>query len=430
MNPAPMNIAVVGTGIAGNVASYHLSRKHNITVYEADARIGGHTHTHSVESDGEMHTIDSGFIVFNDRTYPNFIALMDELGVACKDSDMSFSVQDQVSGMEYKGSTLNSLFTQRSNLFRPSFHRMVRDILRFNRQAPEFLNQGNDDLSLTEYLHRERYSSSFINHFIVPMGAAIWSATATDMQHMPARFFIRFFDNHGMLSVNDRPTWRVIDGGSQRYVDKLVVGFRDRVRVNTPVEWIKRLPGGVLLKAAGSEPQRFDQVFISCHSDQALNLLADPTQQESEVLGAIRYQRNEAILHTDQSLLPSRRLAWAAWNYHILEQSQEQVALTYNMNILQGIDTKQQFCVTLNNTQAIDERHIIEQIDYSHPVFTPAAIEAQKRQKELNEAGPVCFCGAYWRNGFHEDGVVSALDALAHFNNRHSYEQRSLQRSA
>jgi len=428
--PRPLNIAIIGTGIAGSVAAYHLRKEHNITVYEAENRIGGHTHTHSVEHNGQNFQIDTGFIVFNQRTYPNFIKLLEELDVAWKDSDMGFSVQNEKTGLEYKGSTLNSLFAQRSNLFRPSFHRMVRDVLRFNRETPAFLEDGDDSLTLSDYLKQESYSNEFIQHFIVPMGAAIWSATASDMQRMPARFFIRFFDNHGMLSVNDRPVWRVIDGGSKQYLDKLVAGHRHRIRLNTAVEWIQRLPGGVLIKAAAEEVERFDQVFIACHSDQALALLADPTLEEKAVLEAIAYQRNEVVLHTDDSLLPRRKLAWAAWNYHILEKEQERVALTYNMNILQGIKSDQQFCVTLNNSEAIDEQRIIRRLEYRHPVFTPEAVAAQQRQRELNEAGRTCFCGAYWRNGFHEDGVVSALNALKHFNNRQLHAQQDLQRTA
>jgi predicted NAD/FAD-binding protein len=419
--PGGQKIAVVGTGIAGSVAAYHLASNHDISVFEADNRVGGHTHTHEVERDGRTFNIDTGFIVFNQRTYPNFIGLLEKLGVSWKDSDMSFSVRHEGTGLEYKGSTLNTLFAQRSNLLRPSFFRMVRDILRFNREAPAVLEAGDDSQSLTDYLAEQRYSREFVEHFVVPMGAAIWSATASDMRQMPARFFIRFFDNHGMLSVNDRPTWRVIEGGSQRYLDRLIAGHRDRIHLDSPVEWIRREEGRVVLKPAGAEALVFDHVFLACHSDQALRMLADPTPEEQDVLGAIRYQENETVLHTDQRLLPRRRLAWAAWNYHILERAQERVALTYNMNILQGIDAQTQFCVTLNNTAAIDERQVIQVMQYSHPVFTPAAVAAQTRHRELNGARRTYYCGAYWRNGFHEDGVVSALNALEHFEQRQDH---------
>lgn len=429
-----MKIAIIGTGIAGNVAAYHLAREHEITVFEAADRIGGHTHTLDVNHAGRQYAIDTGFIVFNEKTYPNFIRLLDELGVAWQDSDMSFSVQDERSGLEYNGSTLNSLFAQRRNILSPKFHRMIRDILRFNRKAPELLAETAPDISLDDYLDVGRYSRQFIDQFIIPMGAAIWSAQPEQMGRMPARFFVRFFHNHGMLSVNDRPVWRVISGGSKQYVERLVAGHRDRIRLNTPVESVRRMPGYVEIKARGLEVAHFDHVFFACHSDQALSLLADPAPLEREVLGAIRYQVNDAVLHTDASLMPKRKLAWAAWNYHKLKQQQDRVALTYNMNILQGINAPEQFCVTLNNTRAIRPERIIHWQQYSHPVFTPQAVEAQKKHKQinglgLNGRGRSWFCGAYWRYGFHEDGVVSALDALSHFKERMDYEKRNIRRA-
>ncbi|MGB5487692.1 MAG: FAD-dependent oxidoreductase [Lysobacterales bacterium] len=410
-----MKIAVIGSGIAGNVAAYHLAREHDVTVFEADNRIGGHTNTVEVEYSGRNYAIDTGFIVFNERTYPNFIQLLDELGVAWQDSDMGFSVQHEKTGLEYSGSTLNSLFAQRSNIFRPSFHRMIREILRFNREAPGLLESTAEPISLRDYLSREKYSREFIDHFIIPMGAAIWSARPEVMGEMPAGFFIRFFQNHGMLSVNDRPVWRVIKGGSNRYVEKLVAGHRDRIRLNAPVESIRRFPDHVEVKVSGTEIERFDQVFMACHGDQALMLLADPSLTEEQVLGKFHYQPNEAILHTDDSLMPRQRRAWAAWNYHIPSYLQDRVAVTYNMNILQGIKAPATFCVTLNHSLAIRPEKIIDRFQYSHPVFTPESIEAQKRHAEINGAYRTYYCGAYWRNGFHEDGVVSALTALDHF---------------
>ena len=424
-----MKIAIIGTGIAGNVAAYHLSKEHEISVFEADNRIGGHTHTVNVHHAGQEYAVDTGFIVFNQRTYPNFIRLLGELGVGWQDSDMSFSVQDEFSGLEYKGSTINTLFAQRSNFFRPGFYRMIRDILRFNREAPQLLEANAPDISLDDYLDVGRYSREFIEQFIIPMGAAIWSAQPGMMGRMPARFFVRFFHNHGMLSVNQRPVWRVISGGSSQYVQKLVAGHRERIRLNTPVESVRRRPGHVEIKARGLEVERFDHVFFACHSDQALKVLADPTNLEREVLGAIQYQVNEAVLHTDSSLMPRRRLAWAAWNYHRLKKQQDLLALTYNMNILQGIKAADQFCVTLNNTAAIDPERIIHTQQYSHPVFSPKAVEAQQKQEQINSSGRSWFCGAYWRYGFHEDGVVSALDALSHFNERLNYEKRDLRRA-
>jgi len=413
-----MRIAVIGTGIAGNVAARQLAREHDVTVFEADGHIGGHTNTIDVVAGGRRWAIDTGFIVYNDVTYPNFVALLNELGVASQPSDMSFSVSDRVSGLEYNGASLGTLFAQRRNLLRPSFYRMLLDILRFNREAPALLDTAAASVTLGDYLEAEGYTRGFIERYIVPMGAAIWSATPDGIRRIPANFFIRFFQNHGLLSVNDRPTWRVIQGGSRRYVEKLVAGHRHRIRLNNPVHWIRRHPEFIEVKAQGAEPERFDRVFLACHSDQALRLLADPTPQERGRLGAIEYQRNEAVLHTDVRLMPRTRRAWAAWNYHLAAPADHpngRVTLTYNMNILQGLDAPVEFCVTLNNREAIDPQRIIQAVEYDHPVFTERAVAAQRRQREINGARRTYFCGAYWRYGFHEDGVVSALNALDHF---------------
>lgn len=413
-----MKIAIIGTGIAGNVAAYQLSRHHDITVFEAENRIGGHTNTVDIVAAGRKWAVDTGFIVFNDVTYPNFISLLDDLGVESQPSEMGFSVRSESNGLEYSGSSISSLFAQRSNLLRPSFYRMLNDILRFNREAPTLLDEPGNTVSLGDYLESNGYSRGFMDHYIIPMGAAIWSATPGGMRAVPAKFFIRFFQNHGLLSVNERPTWRVIKGGSRTYVNSLVAGHRDRIRLNVPVEWVRRDPGMIAVKPKGSEVEYFDRLFIACHSDQALRLLADPTGAEREVLGAIRYQQNEAVLHTDESLMPRRRRAWAAWNYHIPKGPADpdgKVALTYNMNILQGLDAPMQFCVTLNKTHSIDPGRIIRSFNYAHPVFTERAVAAQKRQREINGARGTYYCGAYWRYGFHEDGVVSALTALDHF---------------
>ncbi len=427
-----MKIAVIGTGIAGNVAAYHLSRDHDITVFEAGDHVGGHTHTHKVTQAGRLYHVDTGFIVFNDWTYPNFIRLLEELGVATQPSSMSFSVRAERSGLEYNGTSLNSLFAQRTNLLRPSFWRMIRDILRFNREAPALLvtgaNDPGNDPGLGDYLAANGYSREFIDHYIIPMGAAIWSTDPEHMLRFPARYFVRFFHNHGMLSVDARPSWRVIRGGSARYVEKLTAPFRDRIRLNTPVEWIRRRPGQVLVKARGLEPERYDSVFLACHSDQALALLTDASPAEREVLGAIPYQRNTAVLHTDTRLLPRRRLVWAAWNYHVLDRQPQQLALTYNMNILQSLDAPTPLLVTLNRSAVIDPDCIIRRIDYDHPLYTPRGVAAQARQREINGPLNTYFCGAYWRYGFHEDGVVSALQALAHFGER-QHAQRTLSRT-
>jgi uncharacterized protein len=422
-----MKIAVVGSGIAGNVAAWHLAREHDVTVFEAGAYAGGHTHTHDLEQDGRRYRVDTGFIVFNDWTYPNFIRLLGELGVDSQESSMSFSVRDERTGFEYNGSSLDGLLAQRRNLLRPAFWRMLADILRFNREAPALLSGPQDEMSLGDYLAEHRYSREFAEHYIVPMGAAIWSTDASRMRAFPARFFVRFFHNHGMLSVDRRPQWRTIRGGSANYVEKLVAPFRDRIRLNTPVQSIRRLAGQVIVKPRGHEAERFDAAFIACHSDQALAILADATAQEREILGAIGYQRNDIVLHTDSRLLPRSRRAWAAWNYHVQDDASRPVALTYNMNILQSLDSRRPFLVTLNRGDAIDAGQVIKRLCYDHPLFTPAAVAAQARQHEINGPLNTYFCGAYWRYGFHEDGVVSALAALGHFH-RDRDAQRPLYR--
>jgi predicted NAD/FAD-binding protein len=408
-----MHIAIIGTGIAGNVASYHLNRQHDITVFEANDYIGGHTHTHEISHNGLSYQVDTGFIVFNHKTYPNFINLLAELGVEQQLSTMSFGVKCEKTGLEYMGSTLNSLFAQRRNLLRPSFWKMIIEILRFNKDGRRLVVDDIDDITLGEYLQRGNYSKEFIDYYLIPMAAAVWSADMQIMYQFPARYLIRFFQNHGLLNVNDRPDWFVIKGGSKTYAKALTEPFRDKVRLAAPVQSIRRADDGVFLTSRFGE-EKFDAVFIASHSDQALALLADPTETELEVLGAIKYQSNEVLLHTDESVLPTSRRAWAAWNYHLLAGDQTRVPVTYNMNILQGFDCPEQFCVTLNNSDAIDPIKVLKRIHYQHPIYTPESVAAQARHAEVNK-GRTFYCGAYWRYGFHEDGVVSALEALIHF---------------
>ena len=410
-----MKIAIIGTGIAGNVVARALYREHDITVFEGNDYIGGHTHTHNIELQGNHYAVDSGFIVFNHRTYPNFIKLLRELGVAEQASDMSFSVKCERTGLEYNGSTLNALFAQRKNLVSIRFHRMLRDILRINREAPTLLLNNDDTLTLGEYLEQHHYSQVFINNYLLPMGAAIWSTDPVNMRDFPMQYLVRFFDNHGMLAVNDRPQWYVVKGGSKRYVEKLIAPFRDRIRLNAPVVAVRRLNDRAIVTTGCGESIDFDYVFIATHSDQALRLLADPSPMEREVLGAIPYQMNEAIIHTDTSILPRQRRAWAAWNYHILGDEQTQVSVTYNMNILQSIDAPETFCVTLNYTDNIDPARVIRRLRYAHPMYTRAGVAAQDQHGVINGARRTYYCGAYWRFGFHEDGVVSAHNALRHF---------------
>jgi uncharacterized protein len=423
-----LRIAVIGSGISGLVAAHHLSRDHEITVFESAAHIGGHTHTVDVRSRGHHYAIDTGFIVYNDWTYPNFIALLEELKVPWRPSEMSFSVRCEKSGLEYNGTSINTLFAQRRNIASPSFLRMVADILRFNRRAPALLG-GSSDLSLGEYLRREGFSRYFIDHYIIPMGAAIWSSRPVDMLSFPARFFVEFFSNHGFLSVNDRPTWRVIQGGSREYVKRLITPFAARIRLNSPVASLARKPGGVTLRLRQGTVEHFDAVFLACHSDQALKMLSDPSPAEREILGAIPYQENEALLHTDTRLMPRKPLAWAAWNYHLPIEKYARVTVTYNMNTLQGLSAPEQFLLTLNRSEAVDPSRVIGRYVYHHPVYTAAAVGAQKRRHEINGVRATYYCGAYWSYGFHEDGVKSALASIEEFRRREQdHEQPHLQR--
>jgi predicted NAD/FAD-binding protein len=421
-----MRIGVIGSGISGMVAAYHLSRDHQVSVFEAGGYVGGHSHTVDVEAEGVNYAVDTGFIVFNDWTYPNFIALLDELKVPWQPSAMSFSVQSEKTGSEYNGTNLNALFAQRRNLLRPAFLKMVVDILRFNREAPKLLYADSHQVSLGDYLRSEAYSPYFIDHYIVPMGAAVWSTRPEDMLQFPARFFVEFFANHGFLSVDNRPVWRVVRGGSREYVKRLTAPYAGNIRLHTAVGSIARRSGSVAVRLADGTVEQVDAIFMACHSDQALKLLSDPSPAECEILGAIPYQENEAILHTDERLMPQRKLAWAAWNYHLPKRPFGRVSLTYNMNILQSLPCKRQFLVSLNRTD-IDPSQVLGRYLYHHPVFTVAGIAAQKRRAEISGERSTYYCGAYWSNGFHEDGVKSALAALAEFRRR-QYEQPYLQR--
>ncbi len=429
--PGPrLKIAIVGTGIAGNVIAHHLHGRHDIIVFEANDHIGGHSNTQLIQTDDGELNLDTGFIVFNDRTYPNFIRLLDKLGVESQPSSMSFSVQSEQNGVEYNGSTLNALFAQRLNLVRPSFHRMIRDILRFNRESLALLQQEMPHVTLAEYLARNGYSREFVQQYLVPMGSAIWSAEPRMLQKIPAQFFIRFFHNHGLLSLKDRPMWRVIRGGSKAYVEKLVAGHRRRIRLNCPVHSVTRSGGKVIVRSAGNLAESFDCIFIASHSDQASRMLSDLTRSEREVLGAIPYQSNEAVLHTDTTVMPKRKRAWAAWNYHVPRHGGGPVSVTYHLNRLQGLTSRQQYFVTLNSEQRIRPESVITRISYEHPVFNIESVAAQGRQSEINGVRQTYFCGAYWRNGFHEDGVVSALNALADFERRNSNAQLHFQRAS
>ncbi len=404
-----MKIAIIGSGISGLTSAYLLNRSHEITLFEASDWIGGHTHTVQVTVNGQRHAVDTGFIVFNDWTYPNFIRLLGELGVRFKPTEMSFSVRDPDSGLEYNGNTLNSLFSQRSNLLSPGFWGMLRDILRFNREAQRDLAEQRiaEHTTLGDYLRSNGYGKRFTEHYIVPMGAAIWSMSLDDMLNFPLQLFVRFFKNHGLLSVSNRPQWQVIEGGSSAYIAPLTASISERIRLNCPVHRVERDEHGVTVHSkAGIE--RYDKVIFACHSDQALQLLAKPSSVEQSILGALPYAENDVVLHTDTRLLPDRKLTWASWNFRLGARGQ-QAAVTYNMNILQGLQSDATLCVSLNQRAQIDPLKVLAQYTYAHPQYSLAAVAAQARWEELDGAQHTWYCGAYWANGFHEDGVVSAL---------------------
>jgi len=410
-----MKIAIIGAGISGLSTAWHLRQGHALTVYESAARIGGHTATVDVDWQGRRYAIDTGFIVYNDWTYPNFIELLDSLGVESQPTEMSFSVRCDNSGLEYGGNNLNTLFAQRRNLLRPSFHRMLRDILRFNREALRDLDSGtlSADTRLGDYLAANRYGDAFIHHYLLPMGSAIWSASIDGMNDFPLLFFIRFFKNHGLLSVNDRPQWRVLKGGSRAYLEPLTREFRHAIRCNARIAAVFRRPEAVELVMEDGHREAFDQVVFACHSDQALALLGDATRAERDALGAIPYAANEVVLHTDTSLLPRSRRAWSSWNYWLREREQQHPVLNYNMNILQGIEADTTFCVTLNASAAIAEDRIIDRFSYSHLQFSLAAVDAARRIEAFNGLNRSWYAGAYLGNGFHEDGVVSGRKVAA-----------------
>jgi uncharacterized protein len=417
-----MRIAIVGGGISGLVVAHLLHREHDITVFEAADYAGGHTNTIRVDTPDETHHVDTGFIVFNDRNYPCFERLLARLGVASQPSTMSFSVSDGVGDFEYSSASPNGLFANRRHLVTPWFHRMVSDLMRFNRAAAELVGSGSGAAhpgpSLGDWLERQRFSRPFIDRLIVPQVSAVWSADPRQLWRFPARFLAEFFDHHGMLGFRDRPRWRVIRGGSARYVEALTAPFAQRIRLRTPVLSISREPDGVLVSPRGADAERFDQVVLATHSDQALEVLTDASTAERSVLAAIPYQVNEAVLHTDTRMLPRRRRAWASWNYHWQPAPGPRTTVTYHMNRLQSLRAEREFCVTLNRTEKIDPERVIRRITYAHPVFTAEGVRAQRRFEEVSGARRVHFCGAYWGWGFHEDGVRSALRVAERFGAR------------
>jgi len=410
-----MRIGVIGSGISGLVAAYLLSEEHEVTVFEANDYIGGHTHTLDVPLQGKTYAVDTGFIVFNENTYPNFIKLMQQLKVDAQPSNMSFSVQCGKSGLYFRPSTLNSLFAQRKNIFRPFFYRMLADALRFRREALELVETDDYRISLQSYLEKKGYSTGFIENFIIPMGGAIWSADPVKFREFPARYLVEFFNNHGILNIRNQPRWMVIRGGSRRYIAPLTRPFQRNIHLNTPVASVRRFDDRVEVVTSKGETASFDQIVLAVHSDQALQMLADPSDLERDILGVIPYQENATVLHTDTSLLPPKKIAWASWNYHIPKTDMGRVALTYDMNMLQTLDAPEEFCVTLNMTKAIQPEKVIASLVYHHPVYDPKSLKARRRQEDLNGRHRTWYCGAYWGYGFHEDGVNSALAVCKHF---------------
>ena len=406
-----MKVAVIGSGISGNTLAYLLNKNHDVTLYEKDKRIGGHSHTHEIVINNKKVNVDTGFIVFNKKTYPLFTSLLDNLGVKYENSNMSFSVFSKENNFEYNGTTLNSLFSQRRNLLSPRFLKMILEILRFNKESVKLKSKT---ILLKQYLKSNNYSAYFCKNYILPMGAAIWSSDIKTILNFPAHFFIDFFKNHGMLSVTNRPQWLTIKGGSQEYVKKLTSGFKNKIRLNSKIKNIARYKSYVVIEDNKSK-EKFDYVFFACHSDEALEILKKPTADEIKILSSLPYQKNDIILHTDSSIMPQKKLSWAAWNYNIDSPDDSPITLTYNMNILQNIKTKDTLLVTLNPKLPISKGKVIKQLQYTHPKFSKESVIAQLKNKIISGKNRTFYSGAYWGKGFHEDGVKSAYEAVKIF---------------
>ena len=403
-----MRIAVVGSGISGLCSAWLLSQQHEVVLFEAQPRIGGHTHTHRVRMADHEYAVDSGFIVFNPTCYPLLCRLFKDLGVASKATTMSFSVQHAGSGLEYNAGNLDGLFCQRRNLLSPRFLGMVRGILRFYREAGALLEDPGPGPSLGEYLQANDYSVGFVDDHIVPMASALWSSPSAQVLAFPARYLVQFMANHQMLQVSNRPQWQVVCGGSSAYVDALLKRWPVQVRLQTPVLGVRRDADGVEIECAAGR-ERFDRMVLACHSDEALALLRDPSELEREILGSITYQANETVLHTDRRILPSNRKAWAAWNAYIPSAADGQCTVSYCMNLLQGIDSPEPFVVSLNRTADIDPAKVIARMAYAHPLYSHRSVAAQARRAEISGQRHTHFAGAWWGWGFHEDGMRSAV---------------------
>ena len=416
-----MRIAIIGGGISGLTAGYYLHKQFDITLFEANDYLGGHTNTIDIPTDQGSLAVDTGFIVFNDRTYPNFISLLTELSVPFQPTRMSFSVSCDQTGLEYSGTGLNGIFAQRKNIIRPWFYRLLLDFVRFKKDAQRLLESDQPQESVGEFFNRNNYSKQFVEQYFLPMGAAIWSSSFKTFREFPIQFIAEFYQNHGLLGIRNRPQWYVVKGGSKQYVSPLTQDWLDRVKLSSPIEAIDRDETHVLVKPVGREAVAFDHVIFACHSDQALRILGDEaTATEREVLSAFPYQKNQAILHTDSSVLPKQRRAWSCWNYFNPKEHYDSATLTYNMNLLQTLNTPETYCVTLNDTGRIDSSKVLRTIDYSHPTFNVDRKTMQARHAELLGPNRTSFCGAYWANGFHEDGVVSALNVVRQLQEAHN----------
>jgi predicted NAD/FAD-binding protein len=409
-NDRRLNIAVIGTGIAGMSAAWLLSQRHRITVYERNGWIGGHSNTVEALTERSITPVDTGFIVYNELNYPNLTALFDHLGVRSIESDMSFAASLNGGGMEYSGSDLNGLLGQRVNLVRPRFWRMIADLLRFYREAPSFLNEpGCEQISLEDFLRRGNYSDSFANDHLLSMGAAVWSTTVPEMRDYPAAAFIRFFQHHGLLQLKDRPQWRTVDGGSRQYVNRLTEGYRDRIRLGG-ARSVRRIGSKIVVDDYQDNSEIYDHVVIATHADEAYRLLADPDPLERRLLGGWRYTNNRTVLHSDKSLMPKRRRVWSSWNFIGGERADSRdLCVTYWMNRLQSLHTAEPLFVTLNPVHEPAAGTIIREFEYTHPFFDRTALEAQKQLWSLQGCRGTWFCGSYFGYGFHEDALQSGL---------------------
>jgi predicted NAD/FAD-binding protein len=409
-----VKIAIVGSGVSGLVCAHLLAPRHDVVLFEADRRVGGHVHTVDVPGPAGATAVDTGFIVFNPRTYPSFVRLLERLGVAAQPSEMSFSVRSDRRDLEYAGGGLATLYAQRRNLLSPRFHRMVLDVLRFYREARALVAEG-PEVALVAWLRERGYSEAFVEDHILPMVGAVWSSSRDGARDFPARFLARFFENHGFLEVNDRPPWLTVAGGSRTYVRAILDGFRGELRSGCPVRSIRREDGAVVVRPENEAAERFDHAIVACHADQAARLLEDPSPAERELLAAFPYRANDVLLHEDERVMPTLRRTWSSWNYHLDDEARPGASVTYWMNRLQRLPSPRQYFVTLNRGEAVRPERVLRRLVYEHPVFTSSGVAAQARHQELVDHRRTSYCGAYWRNGFHEDGVVSALRVCRRF---------------